>query len=411
MAVKHRWVDGDGSMASASSWKDATSPATKATGVLTLTGLPLDTETVVIDTKTYTFKTVLSDTDGFVLIGASASDSIDNLVAAITLGAGAGTLYANSTTLHPSATAAAGPGDTLDATAKLRGTDGNSIASTETLTNGSWGAGTLGGATQWATDDEIIVDMDATQDFTADLDWSTTFCSPELRLARFNVDRTNIKFGAPGNSIKLSLAGGGALNYLGTGMMYADFKGTLNVFVNALCSQPVLNLNVRGVESKYIIVNGGTATIIAGAIIDLTDGTSQVFTTGPHAKLIIEGADEDGASVVVAYRGTIENSRRAVDQWLVIGAEGTLVQKGYVASTTTADGLLNLGGNFSYQPINDPIAFAFQGRHLDGVSRLDQSDFELLIGDVIQGVEAQLHRGPNVGIGAVDIDLADDFPF
>ena len=116
-----------------------------ATGTLTLTGNAVDTETVTIGTKTYTFQATLTDVDGNVLIGATASDSLDNLIAAITLGAGAGTLYATSTTLHPTVTAAAGAGDTMDVTAKVQGTAGNAIATTETLTNGSFGGATLSG--------------------------------------------------------------------------------------------------------------------------------------------------------------------------------------------------------------------------------------------------------------------------
>lgn len=117
-----------------------------ASGVLTLTGNVLNTETVTIGTKVYTFQTVLTDVDGNVLIGATASDSLDNLIAAITLGAGAGTLYAASTTLHPTVTAAAGAGDTMDATAKVAGPAGNAIVTTETIaTTGSWGGATLSG--------------------------------------------------------------------------------------------------------------------------------------------------------------------------------------------------------------------------------------------------------------------------
>lgn len=119
--------------------------AVAATGILTLTGNALDTETVTIGTKTYTFQATLTDVDGNVLIGATASDSLDNLIAAITLGAGSGTLYAASTTLHPTVTAAAGAGDTMDVTAKDKGTAGNTIATTETLTNGSFGGATLSG--------------------------------------------------------------------------------------------------------------------------------------------------------------------------------------------------------------------------------------------------------------------------
>lgn len=119
--------------------------AVRASGVLTLTGQPLNNETVVMDGKTYTFQTALTDTDGNVLIGATASDSLDNLIAAVGLWDGAGTLYAASTTIHPSMHALAGSGDTMDATAKVPGTAGNSLATTEGLTDGSWGGGTLSG--------------------------------------------------------------------------------------------------------------------------------------------------------------------------------------------------------------------------------------------------------------------------
>lgn len=127
---------------------DITVPAgVAATNVLTLAANAANAETVTIDTKTYTFQTALTDVDGNVLIGATASDSIDNLIAAITLGAGAGTLYAASTTLHPTVTASAGAGDTMDAAAKVQGTNGNSIATTETLAavGSQWTTATLTG--------------------------------------------------------------------------------------------------------------------------------------------------------------------------------------------------------------------------------------------------------------------------
>ncbi len=122
-----------------------TDEAVAATGVLTMSANAADTETVTVDGKVYTFQTVLTDVDGNVLVGASASDSIDNLVVAVTLGAGAGTLYAASTVLHPTVTAAAGAGDTMDAVAKATGTAGNSIATAETGANMSWAGSTLAG--------------------------------------------------------------------------------------------------------------------------------------------------------------------------------------------------------------------------------------------------------------------------
>lgn len=121
-----------------------------ATQILTLTGLPLDTETIIIGSKTYTFETVLSSGDGNVLIGATERESIENLVAAINLTDGSGTIYSASTTANTDVRAFVGASavDTLDVEALVAGTAGNSIGTTETLSAGSWGGATLsGGAT------------------------------------------------------------------------------------------------------------------------------------------------------------------------------------------------------------------------------------------------------------------------
>lgn len=108
-------------------------------GVLTAAGLPADTDTVTIGAKTYTFQAVLTDVDGNVLRGASPSDALDNLISAITLGAGAGTTYATSTTAHPdsSLVVAAGAGDTMTLAAD------SALATTDASTNLSFGGAVL----------------------------------------------------------------------------------------------------------------------------------------------------------------------------------------------------------------------------------------------------------------------------
>lgn len=123
------------------------SAGTAATGVLTAAGQPTDGETVTIDGKVYTFQDTLTNVDGNVLIGATASDSLDNLIAAIMGTAGAGTTYAAATTRHPTVNAAAGVGDTVDVTARGEGTWGNAIGTTEDAAQLSWGAATLTGGT------------------------------------------------------------------------------------------------------------------------------------------------------------------------------------------------------------------------------------------------------------------------
>lgn len=137
--------------------------AVKASKVLTVTDNPANNETVVLDGKTYTFKSTLTNSNGNVKIGDTKEDSLRNLAAAITLGtnpvtgAGAGTAYANATTLHSTVTATS-LDDELTVTAKTAGTAGNSLAISETLTNGAFagGATTLSGGAVGATSTKTI---------------------------------------------------------------------------------------------------------------------------------------------------------------------------------------------------------------------------------------------------------------
>jgi hypothetical protein len=121
-----------------------------ATESLPLTGQPLNTETVTIDGKVYTFQTSLTDVDGNVLIGSTTENSLENLRAAINLGRGEnnegkGTTYALAMTLHPTVQAT-NTATTLDIEAKLKGTGANSIVLAEALTNSvGWGAGVMSG--------------------------------------------------------------------------------------------------------------------------------------------------------------------------------------------------------------------------------------------------------------------------
>ena len=124
-----------------------------ASGVLTLTAVPLNGETVTLGAKTYTFVTTIGAADT-VLIGVDVAACLSNLAAAINLGAGIGTLYGTGTTINLQASAEINKPTTSDltATALTPGTAGNSIASTETLTTGSWSASTLLGGVNLPAD-------------------------------------------------------------------------------------------------------------------------------------------------------------------------------------------------------------------------------------------------------------------
>ena len=121
--------------------------ANYATGTLTLTSVPLAAETVVIGTKTYTWRATVAATANEVLIGGTAALSLDNLKSAVNLD-GNTAVYGSSTTINADVRASTKTATTLFFVAKVGGTAGNSLATTETIvTGGSFGAATLlGGA-------------------------------------------------------------------------------------------------------------------------------------------------------------------------------------------------------------------------------------------------------------------------
>lgn len=105
---------------------------TAATGSFHLEAQPSDTETVTIDSKTYTFQTTLTDVDGNVAIGASLADTQANLVGAINLsGDPADGRYADSMAAHTTVTATAFASNIMVVTAVTAGTAGNALVTTE----------------------------------------------------------------------------------------------------------------------------------------------------------------------------------------------------------------------------------------------------------------------------------------
>lgn len=114
-------------------------------GTLTLGGVPVADETVTIGTTVYTWKADPTTVAFEVEIGADADISCTNLIAAINLTAGAGTIYGSATTEHPTVRAFRGAGDTIIAHSRpeVLAAAGTLIATTSTTTLGTWAAATL----------------------------------------------------------------------------------------------------------------------------------------------------------------------------------------------------------------------------------------------------------------------------
>lgn len=122
--------------------------ATTSQGTLTITVVPSNGETITIGNKTYTWQTILTNVDGNIFIGGSLAAAQQNLIDAINLTSttgGPGNQYAVAMTENSQISAAtAWVANALVITAKTAGVAGNSIATTETMVNGSFDAATLG---------------------------------------------------------------------------------------------------------------------------------------------------------------------------------------------------------------------------------------------------------------------------
>lgn len=126
---------------------------TAPTTTLTSTGVALDGETITIagssGTRVYTFKTALTGAANEILIGAAATNTLDNIKDAIngtSVSGTPGTTYGTGTKRNADFTAGTKTATTLI----IASTDTNangSAATTETLTNFSFTGGTMSAGT------------------------------------------------------------------------------------------------------------------------------------------------------------------------------------------------------------------------------------------------------------------------
>lgn len=125
-----------------------------ASGLLTASSIVSDGETVTVDGVIYTFKTTLTGAAFEVLIGVSTATALANLKSAMNLTGTIGTDYGTGTTKHPTTGGGTLTSTTLVLNANTVGTAGNSITTTETGANLSFGAVTLSGG---ATGNKIVI--------------------------------------------------------------------------------------------------------------------------------------------------------------------------------------------------------------------------------------------------------------
>lgn len=122
--------------------------AVNAVQTLTWSGASVNTETVTVGGKVYTFATAYANTDGLIVVGATAAIAAQSLYDAINLTPAAlGVTVGAVTVANAQVRASAVTATTTVVQAVVPGTMGNLIVSTETCTNAAFGAATLAGGT------------------------------------------------------------------------------------------------------------------------------------------------------------------------------------------------------------------------------------------------------------------------
>lgn len=150
-AVRLDFLDGVDAALTAANW---TGTDVYPTSTFTFSGLPPNGNNITVGGKLYTWQTVLTNSDGNVLIGGSIAACITNIIAAVNLGAGSGTLYAAATTANTAAQATASSLTTAFIATGIGATPYSNLGA-NTLVNGAqssgyggWSSSTLIGAGQ-----------------------------------------------------------------------------------------------------------------------------------------------------------------------------------------------------------------------------------------------------------------------
>ena len=131
-----------------------TTAGDKADATITVSGVFSDGDKIVIGDQTYTMKSSLtaSTTAYEVLIGVSATVSLDNLKSAIDKSSGGGTTYGSETVANTTVSGGTNTDTTQVVTALVVGTAQNSVAVSTDGANATWGVSvtTLSGGTEAA---------------------------------------------------------------------------------------------------------------------------------------------------------------------------------------------------------------------------------------------------------------------
>jgi len=272
-------------------------PAQAATGILTMSALPVATQTITVGTQTYTFTTnAPAAGSNDVFIGATVAETTANLVNAINgnyadaTGTATPDGYGTGTATNPAVTATDAGNGVIDFTADVPGTAGFAATSTGTgATNLSWntGAGANGVAAvnaQPATPPVVNT-------------WGYSVAIPPTDLNAIN--------GVPQTGILQT----GTLTFNGNGILTADTIGA----AGATNNPPV---DITGIPITSFADGASNQTFNWNVLSGTTPVITQLAAANSNASI-----QQDGTS-----SGTLQN--------FSIGSDGTIT--GSFSNGTTA---------------------------------------------------------------------------
>jgi hypothetical protein len=251
-----------------------------------------------------------------VLVGAAATDSIDNLISAITdgagIGTGEGTLYGTGTTANATATAAAGSGDTMTVTAITAGYN-IEIVTIETLTDGGSGfaaANLTGGLNRTA----VIVNG-TTFGYKATAPGANQFSS----IAELNTlvtGRPLISSTSNGTVISIVADTPGVAGNAITLVREANTAGSLSVsgagaLTGGLDASTAPAEPTGGRLLPVVIVKNSANTVVATAILNAINTDAAFLATLATATLTITDAAPGARTAIAAGTSTFTGAARS----------------------------------------------------------------------------------------------------
>jgi hypothetical protein len=351
----------------------------KATGTLTGSGQPANSDTVTINGVTYTFKTALTPAAYEVKIGASLQATLLNLYNAINRAGGVpDTDYGKATPEHGTVEATSASATTVVVRSKRGGTAGNAYATTDGSVNLSWGGATLAGGTNSGSTalkqlryitESLVHNIETTQSTEVTPDRAETDTIPvsvqgsgganfELSYASFDDFLEAVMCGAYSG---LNLDNGTTLS---TFMIQKEFGGMaptqFHDFNGVAVDGMDLNMDVGKIVTGALSFLAFGATVfeaqIGGATFPAVSTTTPMSAVANLQNISIDGVPYTGC--VMSMKLRIKNNIRAIR---CVGQPKPRDMKvGKFQVTGDLQFYFNEGSNYSKFTKNTEFSFSFE---------------------------------------------------